>query len=90
MSGAPEPPEDDDAHLGAAAEIPFEEGRAVALLIDARLRLEYLDTRFGLGDDEKVHALVRAVLVVPRFLVDRFNDEVSSEIHDALAEAARA
>lgn len=81
--------EDDADDLGTAAQVLFEDGKskAAALLIDARIvERQYLDTGFPLDDEAPGIDLFAVVLEVPRFLVERFDDEVVSDIQDALNE----
>jgi hypothetical protein len=78
----------DDLDLGAAAGLLLDDGKteAAALLVEAHLHVEYVDTGFPLVGEGKPTHLFDVVLEVPRALVQRFSDEIESEIHRALNE----
>jgi hypothetical protein len=83
-------PAGEDLDLGAAAGLLLDDGKtqAAALLVDARLSAEYVDTgfpMFGASEGAAID-LFNAVLEVPRFLVERFTEDIESEIHHALNE----
>jgi hypothetical protein len=84
------PDTDDDAEdLGTAAQLLFEEGKvqAAALLIDARIsRRDYIDLLMPLYEDGPGTTMYRVYLEVPRFLIERFTDEVIADIREALNE----
>jgi hypothetical protein len=96
MDTAPQTPDSDaegssgdDLDLGAAAGLLLDDGKtdAAALLVEAHLHAEYVDTGFPIfGGENTAINIFNVVLEVPRFLVQRFTDKIESEIHAALHE----
>lgn len=83
----------DAEDLGTAAQLLFEEGKvqAAALLIDARIaRREYMDTVFPIHGEGPGTDLFEVYLEVPRFLVERFAEEIVSDVQGALNEVLEA
>ncbi len=84
--------ESDANDLGTAAKLLLEDGKikSAALLLDARIvERNYVDTGFPMDSDTGID-LFNVVIEAPRFLVERFDDEVVSEVTEALNEALQA
>lgn len=85
--------EDDGSDLGTAAELLFELGKvqAASLLLDASIaERQFLDIAFALPlDDRPGISLFEVTLEVPRFLVERFTEDIVVDVQEALNEVMK-
>ena len=86
--------EDDfDLVLGTAVEQLLEDGdeTAAVLLLDVRdMRWEYDDTLFPLSGDGEPFDRFDVVLIVDRYQIRRFTDDVMERVQSALSSAAHS
>ncbi|MFI6029574.1 hypothetical protein [Amycolatopsis magusensis] len=78
----------DDIDLGTAAGLLLDDGKtqAAALLVDAHLVADYVDTGFSMSGEDPGTDLFNVVLEVPRTQVEKFTDEILKDISTALNE----